>query len=164
MTELLKSRNALRCKWVFKMKTNADGFVELYKGFSQIEGFDNNETFSLTVRYATMRYLMSLVAKLSLRTHQLDAITASLQGDLHGEQIYMEQPEGFIYTKYEIDLIEHLPIFDILCEIAQKIRNIFESIIDSKMFLQGLIKKGFECLQKRKTFEEKFELFFSEIF
>ena len=41
------------CKWVFLMKTGTDGQIECYKaciimqGFSQVEGIDYNETFTM---------------------------------------------------------------------------------------------------------------------
>ncbi|KXJ71623.1 hypothetical protein RP20_CCG020139 [Aedes albopictus] len=34
-----------------------------------------------------------------MHIHQMDAVTAFLQGDLSGEEIYMEQPEGFFDKK-----------------------------------------------------------------
>lgn len=102
LAELPNGRKPLRCKWVYKVKTYSDGSVERYKarlvikGFSQVKGVDYNETFSPVVRYATVRYLMSMAVKMNLKIHQLDAVTAFLQGDLGDEDIYMDQPEGFV--------------------------------------------------------------------
>ena len=39
---------------------------------------------------------MSLAVKMDLKILQMDAVTAFLQGDLEEEEIYMEQPEGFV--------------------------------------------------------------------
>jgi hypothetical protein len=42
----------MSCKWIFKIKSNADSYVAMHKvhlvvgGFTQIEGIDFNETFS----------------------------------------------------------------------------------------------------------------------
>lgn len=46
LTDLPMGIKALRCKWVYKMKTNADGFTERYKarlvikGYSPVKGID----------------------------------------------------------------------------------------------------------------------------
>lgn len=101
LVDLPPGRKVLKSKWVFKVKTNADGSIGQYKarlvikGCSQVKGVDYQDTYSPVVRYATVRYLLALAAKLDLVVHQMDAVTAFLQGDLDDEEIFMEQPEEF---------------------------------------------------------------------
>ena len=53
----LKSKDVVSSKWIFKIKHVADGSIEKYKarfvtrGFSQKEGIDYEETFTLIARY-----------------------------------------------------------------------------------------------------------------
>ncbi|GJV60391.1 retrotransposon protein, putative, ty1-copia subclass [Tanacetum coccineum] len=70
------------------------------KGYSQKEGIDYNGIFSLVVRHISIRVLLSLVAHHNLELEQLDVKTAFLYGDLE-EEIYMSQPEGFIFQGKE---------------------------------------------------------------
>lgn len=46
------------------------------------------------VRYATIRFLLATAVKFNMAVHQMDAVTAFLQGELN-EEIYMHQPECF---------------------------------------------------------------------
>ena len=87
------------CKWVFKIKHNADGTVERYKarlvakGFSQVPGIDFDETFSPVVRYDSLRLLMAIAASKNWKPQQLDIKSAFLYGELK-EENYMHLPEG----------------------------------------------------------------------
>ncbi len=86
-------------KWVFKVKRNADGSIKKFKarlvarGFTQREGIDFNETYAPVVKFNTLRALLALAAKLDLHVHQMDVITAFLNGDLDVE-IWMRLPDG----------------------------------------------------------------------
>ncbi|PNX87224.1 retrovirus-related Pol polyprotein from transposon TNT 1-94, partial [Trifolium pratense] len=89
------------CKWILKKKLKPDGTIEKYKarlvakGFRQRENIDFFDTFSPVTRITSIRVLISIAAIFHLTTHQMDVKTAFLNGDLE-EEIYMEQPEGFV--------------------------------------------------------------------
>eukprot|EP00253_Pinus_taeda_P032276 PITA_32276 len=101
LVELPKDRKTVGCKWVFKLKRGVDDTEDRYKvrlvakGFSQKAGIDFHEIFSPVVKIVSIRIVLALVALLDLELHQLDVKTAFLHGDLD-EEIYMEQPEGFV--------------------------------------------------------------------
>ena len=101
LVELPKDRKAVGSKWIFRVKTNADGTVERHKarlvaqGFSQKFGDEYDETFCPVVRFESVRTIIALAAQHGLKLHQMDVTTAFLNGELK-EEIYMKQPEGFI--------------------------------------------------------------------
>ena len=94
-------RQAIGCKWVYKIKRKADGSVERYKarlvakGFNQKEGIDYNETFAPVAKFCSIRALLALAAREDMEIHQMDVKTAFLNGDLD-EDIYMKQPQGYV--------------------------------------------------------------------
>lgn len=100
LVKLPTGRKPIKAKWVFKLKQNDNGEVVRYKarlvakGCAQKYGIDYNETFSPVVRYASIRFLMALAVKNGYKVHQMDAITAFLQGELN-EEIFMEQPDCY---------------------------------------------------------------------
>jgi histone deacetylase 1/2 len=59
-------KKAIGCKWVFRVKENADGTVNKYKarlvakGFAQTAGFDFTETFSPVIKPITIRIILTL--------------------------------------------------------------------------------------------------------
>jgi hypothetical protein len=70
------------------------------KGFTEREGIDYNETFSLISCKDSFRIIMTLVAHYDLELHQIDVKTVFLNGDLE-ENIYMAQPKGFVVKEKE---------------------------------------------------------------
>jgi len=70
------------------------------KGFTQIPGLDYNETFSPVAHFESLRLLLVLAALEDWEVHQLDVKSVFLNGMLD-EEIYMEQPQGFIATGKE---------------------------------------------------------------
>jgi hypothetical protein len=92
-------------KWVFK-KLRPDGTIGRYKerliikGYSQKEAEDFFDTYSHVARLPTIRVLLSLAASHGLLVHQMDVKTTFLNGELD-EEIYMEQPVGFVANGQE---------------------------------------------------------------
>jgi hypothetical protein len=84
-------------KWLFKKKFNAEGKVEKYKarlvakGYSQVEGIDFGEIFSLVCKLTSIRFILSIDVALDLEVEQMDVKTSFLHGYLEKE-IYMKQP------------------------------------------------------------------------
>ena len=66
------------CKWIFKIKRDSEGNVARYnahlvaKGFTQREGIDFTETFSLVSSEDSFRIIMTLIAYFVLELHQMD--------------------------------------------------------------------------------------------
>ena len=84
----------------------ADGAIDKYKarlvvkGYKQREGLDYFDTYSPVTRITSIRMLIAIAAVYKLEIHQMDVKTAFLNGDLE-EEIYLEQPEGFIVLGQE---------------------------------------------------------------
>ena len=70
------------------------------KGYTQKEGEDFFDTYSPVARLTTIRVLLSLATSHGLFVHQMDVKTAFLNGELD-EEIYMEQPDGFVIDGQE---------------------------------------------------------------
>ena len=86
--------------------TTSDSTTPKYKArlvakeFRQEYGVDFNEIFSPVVKMTTLRFMLGVVAADNLDLILLDVKMAFLHSDLQ-EQIYMEQPKGFVATGEE---------------------------------------------------------------
>jgi hypothetical protein len=91
--------NVLPNQWIFSIKDNPDYSIR-YKarlvtgGHKQREGIDFGQTFAPVVRYESIRLLIALATFFGWPIHQLDFITAFLNG-LVDEDIYMRIPVGY---------------------------------------------------------------------
>jgi hypothetical protein len=89
-------RVPVRCRWVYSVKSDGRKRARLVaKGFSQLPGIDYDETFSPITRFESVRIILALSALNNWDIEALDVKTAFLYGELD-EEIYMEQPEGFV--------------------------------------------------------------------
>ena len=100
LVDLPTGRKAVKSKWVHKHKTDGRYRARVVaKGFTQIPGIDYDETFSPVARFESLRLLLALAALEDWEIHQLDVKSAFLNGVL--DEIYMEQPQGFITPRLE---------------------------------------------------------------
>ena len=86
---------------MFRVKRDNLGHINKYKArfvaqdFSQVPGIDLNETYSPTIQFTTIRLIIALACKYSLKLRQLDIKGAYLNRILE-QAVYMKQPEGFV--------------------------------------------------------------------
>jgi hypothetical protein len=86
---------------LFKKKFNVEGKVEKYKarlvakGYSQVEGIDFGEIFSLVAKLTSIKFILSIAIAFDLEVEQMDVKKTFLHGD-QKEEIYIKQTEGFV--------------------------------------------------------------------
>ena len=106
LTELPQNKKEIGVKWVFKTKFNPDGSIFRHKarlvvkGFAQVAGVDYDDTFAPVARHDTIRLLLALAGQKKWKVYHLDVKFAFLNGILL-EEIYVQQPEGFVVTSHE---------------------------------------------------------------
>ena len=86
----------IKCRWTYVLKSDGCYKARLVaKGYTQIQGIDYEETFSLVARYESIQYLLAHAALQDWEIEAMDVKLAYLHGVLE-EEIYMEQPDGFV--------------------------------------------------------------------
>src|SRR5260370_27607394 len=100
LVPLPADRKIISCQLVLTTKHNSDGEIIKYKaqlvaqGFSQIPGVDFDETFLLVMQLKSFQILLAIAIQFDLEIHQMDVVSAYLNGDLI-EEIYMKQIPGY---------------------------------------------------------------------
>ena len=90
-----KDKNIIGTKWMFKNKINEEGQVIrnkarlAYKGYSQIEGIDFEETFAPVARMEAIRMFLAFACSKGFKIYQMDVKSTFLNGELK-EEVYME--------------------------------------------------------------------------
>lgn len=101
LVEQPPNRKPIGCKWVYKLKLDADGKIQRYKarlvakGFTQKFGQDYDEVFAPVVKQTVFRTLLAIASSRKMKVVHIDVKNAFLNGDLINE-VYMRQPEGFV--------------------------------------------------------------------
>jgi Reverse transcriptase (RNA-dependent DNA polymerase) len=91
------------CKWIFKVKKQADGSILRYKarlivkGYNQEEGLDYFDMYSPVIKPTTIRVVLTIALSHGWSLRQLDVNNAFLHGNLE-ETIFMQQASGFVDT------------------------------------------------------------------
>jgi hypothetical protein len=78
--------NIIETKWIFKNKQGEDGEVVRNKahlvaqGYSQVEGLDFGETFTLVAHLEAIRILLAFTASKGFKLYQMNIKSAFLNG------------------------------------------------------------------------------------
>ena len=69
LVPLIYNQKPVKYKWVYRVKTNSDGYVAKFKarlvakGYTQQHGVDYDQTFSLVVEYESIRTMLAIAAQ-----------------------------------------------------------------------------------------------------
>ncbi|CAI7807635.1 unnamed protein product [Closterium sp. NIES-53] len=96
---MARNKTILTGKWVFRVKTKADGTIDKFKarwvvrGFDQEHGRDFTETFAPVSRHTSLRILLAVAAMKRKKLRQIDVANAFLYAPVNAD-IYVELPHG----------------------------------------------------------------------
>ncbi|CAI7793640.1 unnamed protein product [Closterium sp. NIES-53] len=96
----IKGRRILSSKWVFRVKTAANGMIERFnarwvvRGYDQRHGIEFDQTFAPVSRHTSVRILLAIAAARHLPLRQFDVKNAFLYA-LVDAVIYVEQPHRY---------------------------------------------------------------------
>ncbi|CAI7781849.1 unnamed protein product [Closterium sp. NIES-53] len=94
-----RNKTILIGKWVFRVKTKADGTIDKFKarwvvrGFDQEHGRDFTETFAPVSQHTSLRILLAIAAMKKKKLRQIDVANAFLYAPVDAE-IFVELPHG----------------------------------------------------------------------
>jgi hypothetical protein len=121
------------------------------KGYTQKEGEDFFDTYSQVARLTTIRVLLSLAASYGLTIHQMDVKTTFLNGELE-EEIYMDQPKGFIANGQEGKVCKLLKL---LYGLKQAPKQRHEKFDKTLIFVGFVVNEADSCVYYRYSGSEE---------
>ena len=107
LVELPPQKTVIRCKWVYKIKTQYDGSIERYKvqlvakWYSLEYGIDYKETFAHVARFTSMRSLLAGATVRHWVLFQIDVKNIFLNGEL-SEEVSMKPPPGYSHPSNKV--------------------------------------------------------------
>ncbi|CAI7912195.1 unnamed protein product [Closterium sp. NIES-53] len=110
-----RNKTILTGKWVFRVKTKADGTIDKFKarwvvrGFDQEHGRDFTETFAPVSRHTSLRILLAIAAMKKKKLRQIDVANAFLYALVDAE-IYVELPHGSHGEPNQVDAVEPVEV------------------------------------------------------
>ncbi|GJV12016.1 putative ribonuclease H-like domain-containing protein [Tanacetum coccineum] len=100
LVDLPYGKRAIGAKWVYRNKKDERGIVIRNKarlvaqGYTQEEGIDYDEVFSLVARIEAIRLFLSYASFKDFVVYQMDVKSAFMYGKIE-EEVYVCQPSGF---------------------------------------------------------------------
>ena len=104
LCELSAFRNLITLKWVFKVKYTLSELVNWFKTyliahrFTQIEGVNYEEMFTLILHFESLRLLLFLTVELNFHIQQMNVNNVYLTENLD-EEIYMKLSKEYNLSK-----------------------------------------------------------------
>jgi hypothetical protein len=150
LVDLLPGRKAVKSKWVFKLKVDGRYHARLVaKGFTQIPGVDFDETFSPVARFESLCMLLALATLEDWHIHQMDVKSAFLNGMLD-EEIFMEQPQGFITTGSETQVSRLCKVIYGLKQASRQWNLQFHGVLTGLSFKQMYADAGIHVCHQQE--------------
>ena len=153
LTELPEGKQAIGCKWVFKIKHDSEGKTDRYKarlvakGYSQKFGEDYDATFAPVVKQTTLRTLLTIAAVRNMKVRHYDVKTAFLNGDIT-EDLYMSQPEGYVANGKE----------NLVCKLTKSLYGLKQSARAwNTKINEVMLSNGFQQSKADQCLYSKFE-------
>jgi len=100
LVDLPPGRKPISCKWVYKVKYQADGSIErckarlVIRGDKQVEGFDFTETLAPAAKMTSVGCFLAVAAARRWEMHQTNVNNAFLHGDME-EDVSVTLLPGF---------------------------------------------------------------------
>ncbi|KAK3032749.1 hypothetical protein RJ639_036933 [Escallonia herrerae] len=101
-------KSVVGCKWVYKIKTHADGSIERYKaqlvakGYIHEYGIDYEETFAPVSHLTSVRALLTVTSARHWSLCQMDVKNTFLNGELT-EEVYIKPPPGYPHLPHQVN-------------------------------------------------------------